>query len=377
MTKRRGERRSAEDAPARCDWSPAAAGRPEKQLPRRRSPSSCSPARRGRSRSEGLSIRSSDDQSAQERARAPDVAPGWLSEPMNPAKDTNKNIAKLNEDMPQEIDGLRFALHVHDQNVQSINARLTKVEQNSDESIRAAVATAIDTKLEVISAQIDVLRRQPPLSSAASSGSSRTAPTPMAGTSMQVKTTDERKRWVGSSPRSLTRGQREAHWNSIKGYLPSSLRERVQPQFHGVAKSYVLVLLTPSDDRSLSGSLRSLDVIWVGPRDQGRHQVRVRQDLPLDVRPPQRAASSLWAGALELLRKSNHPPDGFKLGANGCQGLMHLTSESEVWELFQIKGSDVAGRTFGPVSSSWRAWSVQDSDAQALVTRATGEARAL
>ncbi|CAK0861019.1 unnamed protein product [Prorocentrum cordatum] len=193
------------------------------------------------------------------------------------------------------------------------------------------------------------------------------------GTSMQAKPIDERKRWIGSFPRSLTKSQREAHWNSIQGHLTSSLLERVQPQFHGVAKSYVLVLPTPFDARSLSDSFRSLDMVCVDPRGRSRRQVRVRQDLPLDVRSKQRAASSLRPGALELVRKTNHPLDGFKLGVNGCQGLMHLASEDEVWELFHIKGSDAAGWTSEPISSSWRARSVQDSDARALVALATGE----
>ena len=134
-----------------------------------------------------------------------------------------------------------------------------------------------------------------------------------------------------------------------------------------VAKSYSITFTTENIASRFGLILADQNINWTDPRNQQAYNIKVRSDLPIDVRQKQRAASVIWSGTLDLLKKAGKPLHGFRLGCNGFQGLVHFSSEEDVFELYHIRGSEEKGFTYEPNFEGFREWGVSDRDVTDLL----------
>ncbi|CAK0890800.1 unnamed protein product, partial [Prorocentrum cordatum] len=79
-----------------------------------------------------------------------------MKDMMNEVRGMNNNIAKLGQSMQQYMISFRNALIVQDQNVQIMNERLIAVEESSQDKITAAVALAVQEKMESVQENVSL-----------------------------------------------------------------------------------------------------------------------------------------------------------------------------------------------------------------------------
>ena len=158
MTKRRGERRSAEAE--RYDLSPRHAERRESRQHRRRSPSSSSNTRSERSRSDGASLASDNSRRCSDR-EAPDQPPSWMKQLIGSIHESTSRIQILGQNMAQEVQSVQQAISTTEKNVHLLNSRLAGLEETTQSSISEAVNIAVDLKMSKIDAALAELKSTP------------------------------------------------------------------------------------------------------------------------------------------------------------------------------------------------------------------------
>ncbi|CAK0849416.1 unnamed protein product [Prorocentrum cordatum] len=141
------------------------------------------------------------------------------------------------------------------------------------------------------------------------------------------------------------------------------------------AKSYSVEFSTEENADAFADLCSGLDSSWADPRNQRPSIIRVRGDLPVDVRERQRAASMIWQQTLDLIKAGGRSTHTYKLGVNGYQGLIHLSSPDDVYELFWIKGSAETGYQCDPVLESFREWNVNDQAVLDMLPRVSHSTR--
>ena len=171
--------------------------------------------------------------------------------------------------------------------------------------------------------------------------------------------------------------QRQNHWdNVVSPQLPVLLRDDASLKIARVAKSYSVEFSSEENANSFVNLCSGLDLTWHDPRDQKASIIRVRGDLPIDARARQRAASQVWQQTLDLLKKGGRPMGNYRLGVNGYQGLVHLSSSEDVFELYYIKGASESGFYHEPNLESFRFWHVADKDVLDLLASVAATAPA-
>eukprot|EP00959_Pyramimonas_sp_CCMP1952_P314987 6592922-Pyramimonas_sp.AAC.1 len=108
--------------------------------------------------------------------------------------------------------------------------------------------------------------------------------------------------------------------------------------------------------RAFSTFMSDKALCWQDVRTSASATLRVRQDLPVDVRAQQGAASRVWEATLALFKQCKCRIADFRLGVYGFQCFIHLTPAEETFELFWTKGGELTGFTFEPVFSSFAWW---------------------
>ena len=302
-------------------------------------------------------------------------------------RETNNKLVTFEQNFESDIQSVRPALVAHDTNVRAIHERMLVVESGSQESITAAVTAAVDVKINSLQAQISELKSTSAASSAASTGSSRSRVQDAGGHGpsgprgqADANTPDSTRRWIGTFPRTLFARERRAHWEQqVLPLLPEELSAVATPVITKSGKSYSITF--PSENEAnrfstiVNSAVGALD--WVDKRSKVKATIKVRGDMPMDVRSRQRACSHIFVNIMELLKRGGANLTKVRLGVNGYQGMMSLygdAEDGEIWEPVYIRGNDQVGWSFEPNLPNLASWMVSEKDAVDALAEGTAAA---
>eukprot|EP00959_Pyramimonas_sp_CCMP1952_P421652 8833266-Pyramimonas_sp.AAC.1 len=92
------------------------------------------------------------------------------------------------------------------------------------------------------------------------------------------------------------------------------------PFFHAVSQSYKITFKTLIAAKLFQQTVNQDGLSWTDPRDRKVHPLRVRADLPVDVRSKNRRVSEIYQPLKDLLTGSDKWTQDMRLGVNGFKG---------------------------------------------------------
>eukprot|EP00959_Pyramimonas_sp_CCMP1952_P267111 5584670-Pyramimonas_sp.AAC.1 len=103
---------------------------------------------------------------------------------------------------------------------------------------------------------------------------------------------------------------------------------------------------------------------WIDPRNGSAHTLRVRHDLPIDVRDRQRTMSRIYQPILDLLRGHQSWTHECKLGVNGFKGeMMVVTPQDAIIIVKLLKRSESAEESYA-VKEELNLWGISAEQIQ-------------
>ncbi|CAK0841367.1 unnamed protein product [Prorocentrum cordatum] len=191
---------------------------------------------------------------------------------------------------------------------------------------------------------------------------------------------DSLLKFVGTFPRPVLDSVRRKHWDQLVQHFPHLLSVGATPVFHSIAQTYAVKFEREDAAREFQRMANLQGMTWTDPRDGNIHPLRVKSDLPLDVRIRKRAFHHLWNPVRSLLMLSPHWQEGkCQLGVDGFKGVLRLRTESDVWELVSSKpmtqrnGEDCY--QFEPHLSELEAWGISAEQINTIISKAHASAQ--
>eukprot|EP00959_Pyramimonas_sp_CCMP1952_P392000 8214406-Pyramimonas_sp.AAC.1 len=126
-----------------------------------------------------------------------------------------------------------------------------------------------------------------------------------------------------------------AHFEQLKGHVSRHMMENMTAKFARISQSYSVHFETAAQAREFHDYMTENPMCWRDARDQSSHDIRVRSDLPGDVRSRQRQLGRVWSSVKELMVKKNFWSQSVRMGANGFRNEFYFIKDGDIWILFR------------------------------------------
>ena len=170
--------------------------------------------------------------------------------------------------------------------------------------------------------------------------------------------TDPLRLWVSGYPRAVLDTTRRQTWTQLQSAVPAHLLVGTEAKFAKTSQSFSVHFTTQELANEFKKWFIGQDLKWVDARDSKPHALRIRADLPDDVRHRQRYMSKLWGPVVQHLHSINKFDPALKIGANGFRNEFFIRTETDHFVL--VKGEvDSLGRLqLKPYDEDLRYWGI-------------------
>ncbi|CAK0846302.1 unnamed protein product [Prorocentrum cordatum] len=137
-------------------------------------------------------------------------------------------------------------------------------------------------------------------------------------------------KFVGTFPRPLLQRTRQEHFESLKAQF-DELTDDVEVTYDTVNQNYNITFKSPLVANKFQQLANQAGIFWGDPRDQKQYPLRVRGDMPLEVRREKSAVAALWQLMHEKISIQPSWSSARRLGVNGHEGVLQVTAD-DAWE---------------------------------------------
>eukprot|EP00959_Pyramimonas_sp_CCMP1952_P164077 3430470-Pyramimonas_sp.AAC.1 len=135
--------------------------------------------------------------------------------------------------------------------------------------------------------------------------------------SRDTQQTNPGRLWISGGPRAVLEVTRRATWGHLAGKCHSQPLAGTTAKFAKTSQSFSVHFTSQELAMEFKNWFIAQEVQWTDARDQKVHNLRIRADLPDDVRARQRFMPKLRTPAAQRLRDYNLFGNSMKIGANG------------------------------------------------------------
>ncbi|CAK0793610.1 unnamed protein product [Prorocentrum cordatum] len=123
--------------------------------------------------------------------------------------------------------------------------------------------------------------------------------------------------------------------------------------------------------REFTQECNRVGMCWIDPRDGSQHTLRVRSDLPHDVRQKKRAFHHLYGKVKAMCENCERWDASARLGVDGFKGQLRISTDDDVWTLVTAtpatKRGDVDFFNFTPNIKDCQDWGISAEQIHAAI----------
>ena len=158
----------------------------------------------------------------------------------------------------------------------------------------------------------------------------------------QHQDADVLRRWVNGFRRPVLAQVRKAYFQWVKEHAPTINSQEMTAKFARASQSYSIHFVMTTAAFAFQKWAKDAGMTWQDPRDKSWHVLKVRGDLPEEVRMKQRVLGKVHPLIVGHLEGKGWHREGMGIGSNGFRDELFVIDD-DVWVFFR-GGTDIHGK---------------------------------